>query len=113
MSEIRDKVEEEIRSIFVVAYGIGVDDETMKEILSIPELAIVDGEAELPKNPFQPARGDWGGKVKRLKDRLYDVIDKAVPIRCWDCGVDTRFDSVKIEAVVKHLIEAITEEFKK
>jgi len=49
MSEIRDKVEQQLNDIFRDYMSGETWDNCAKKILSIPELAVVDRKAELPK----------------------------------------------------------------
>ena len=58
MSEIRDKVKQEIK--LRIRQRSATDDWMLEgivnSILSIPEIAVVDREAELPENPFPKPR---------------------------------------------------------
>jgi len=60
MSEIRDRVRTQFRDILrqhLEAYqqmGLGASERAIYQILSIPELAIVDREAELPDYRMEP-----------------------------------------------------------
>ena len=68
MSEIRDKVEKQIdEALWAYTQSSRSPSETINQILSIPALAIVDREAELPTIPDPPIYSEkpYGGIERR------------------------------------------------
>ncbi len=69
MSEIRDKVKRQLDDIFRDYMSGETWDNCAKKILSIPELAIVDREAELPKRMTREAiPGDMARSMELNKN---------------------------------------------
>jgi len=60
MSEIRDRVKTQITAIVTGTARL----KCAEQVLSIPELAIVDRKAELPDNPHSESHYSFGGGSK-------------------------------------------------